>query len=263
MKISILLFFMTILMFSSLRGDDENFHHAYIKIPLTYDAVLEPEIRTLITTDLNAKVTHVYKRMGDRFQKGDLLLQLDNEVVQAMQMKATAAYDKASIIYGIKEILLKDGIASYAEYVDAKASLANAEAELILANRHLRDATIVAPYNGRMVNVNVEEGEYPNQELHLKFKPLLELISDQVLLAKVLIPSRLSSQLEIGQTLTIVLNETEEMIYATVKRIGAVIDPVSSTISVEATVDNLDGHLIPGMTGSATLEVHINREELP
>lgn len=220
---------------------------------LTYPAILQPLQRTAIGTELTARVIAVYKRMGESFKKGDVLVQLDDESLRALVMKADANVDRARVNFNSKTALYADDIASYNEFSEAKAALGAAEADLILARINLDNATIVAPYDGRVLRINVEEGEYANRVLRLDEKPLLDIANDRVLLAQILVPARFFNQVKIGNPLLMRVQETGEEIRGTISRVGAEIDPISSTFIVEATIDNSDGRLLGGMTGMVQL----------
>lgn len=226
----------------------------YRDIPLIYPAVLEPLSHTLLSTEINVRVTKIYKRMGDCFQKGEPLIQLDDINLRATYQRAIAILQKARCVMATKERLFKSGISSHMDLIDAKAQLGSAEAEATIALKNLTDATILAPYDGRVVLLNVEEDEYPLQEWHIKNKPIMEVINDKILRAKVLIPSTVLRRVQIGDQLIIKVKDTGEEVSGKVTRIGVMMDPVSSTIPIEAEIDNSEGRFLGGMTGAATLK---------
>ena len=125
---------------------------------------------------------------------------------------------------------------------------------MVIAAQNLSHTQVLAPYSGRVVAVNVADGEYPNREFHYKDKPLIEIVNDTKMLAKVLVPANLLSQIHLGQLLTVRVNETGQTVSGKLTRIGAMIDPVSSTVPIEAEIDNANGALIGGMTGMADLQ---------
>lgn len=231
-------------------------------IQLVYPATLEPFFHTLLSTELNVRVVKIYKRMGDSFVEGEPLIQMDNVNLRATYLKAVAILEKAQTVFCTKERLFEAGIASYMDFVDAQAQLASAESDVTIALKNLTDSTIVAPYDGKVVLLNVEEDEYPLQEWHIKNKPIMEIINDKKIRAKVLIPSTLLKNVKIGDELTIRINNTGETTTGIISRIGVVMDPVSSTIPVEAEIDNRDGKLMGGMKGAATLKISRQKEPM-
>ena len=84
----------------------------------------------------------------------------------------------------------------------------------------------------------------------------IDLVDDSTLIGKLLIPSSLMNQIRIGDELTITMIEIGEKIKATVKRMGAVIDPASSTLNIEVEIDNKEQKLKAGMSGTASFEMN-------
>ncbi len=231
-------------------------------VSLLYAAVLEPKLRTLLSTEVNSKVVKVYKKMGDSFKEGELLIQLDDVSQKAIYERALATLDKANVTAKAKATLYHDGIASYSDYIEAVAAVAVAESDVVVAAQNLGNTQVLAPYDGRVVLVNVADGEYPNRQLYYKDKPLIEIVNDRVMLAKVLVPANLLKDIRVGQMLFVHVNETEQTVGGKITRIGAMIDPVSSTVPIEAEIDNTDGALIGGMTGMADLQT-LSQEGVP
>jgi len=185
--------------------------------------------------------------MGDHFETGELLIQLDDTIFQATFARALAMLERAKAELAAKKSLFADKIASLFELRDAEASLAKARADLVIARKNLRASSILAPYTGKVVTLFIEEHELPQSN-----KELMEIIDDHTLIAKLLVPSSLLGKVQVGQALPIHIQEIAATVEATITRIGAVIDPASSTIRIDAEVDNADGYLKAGMIGSTT-----------
>lgn len=229
-------------------------------LPFAYQVVLEPYQNTSFSTEVNTKVIKINKKMGETFKKGEVLMLLDTVILEALLQKALAAQEKAKTIYESTQTLFDQNSASRDELVEAKSALSIANAEAIIAQKNLDNAKIIAPYDGRVAYVNVEEEEYPNRQYNYKDKPMMEVVNDRTLLAKVLIPSTLLNKVSRGQKLSLKIKETGETTVATIKRISSLIDPASSTVLIEGEIDNPDGRLMGGMTGIATLESQGNQK---
>lgn len=214
-----------------------------------YQVILDPLYRTLLSAQIQSPVEKIYKRMGDSFNKGDILIQLDDTVYKSNLNEAEKSLNKAQVELDGKEQLFHDNVASLFELKDAEAKLAKAKAELSIAKRDLNATTIKAPYDGKVVSVNIEEHELPQAG-----KDLMEVVYDKILLAKMLLPASMLKDIHLGQPFTIYINELNKRITAKILRIGAVIDPSSSTIKIEAEINNRDELIKPGMTGKADFD---------
>lgn len=216
-----------------------------------FRVVLEPLHKALLSAQIESPVVKITKRMGEGFNEGDLLIQLDDGLFKAELNRANANSARAKTELESKQLLFNDHVASLFEIKEAEANVAIAEAEVAKAKKNFDSTRIIAPYKGKVVSLGIEE-----YELAQVGKILMEIVEDQTLLANLLLPSSMLQQLQIGQRITITIKETGEPINAMVTRIGSVIDPSSSTIRVEAEVDNREGKYKAGMSGTATLGVN-------
>jgi len=213
----------------------------------TYHIILDPKERTKLSTRINSPVKKINKRMGDSFKKGDLLIQLDDEIFTANFIKAKAILQQAKTDLDAKKSLFEDDAASLFELKEAEAQSAIAYAELVGARETLDETKVLAPYNGKVVSLYIEEYELPASGAEL-----IEVIRDDILVAKFLASSK--EELKLGMPLFITLNETGETLQAIITRISPEIDPSSGTIKVEAEIDNKNGKHLPGMSGVASFQ---------
>jgi RND family efflux transporter MFP subunit len=160
--------------------------------------------------------------------------------------KAQAALEKARVELDAKKQLFHDNVASLFELKEGEANVATAKADLALAKRNLEGTSVLAPYDGKVIAVSIEEFETPQLG-----KPLMETVDDEVLIARFLVPSYLLPRLSLGLPFNVVIRETGEKIPVKISRIGSVIDPSSGTVKIEADIDNRHNKLRAGMTGQA------------
>lgn len=217
-------------------------------------AVIEPTERTMFTSEINSTVKAINRKMGESFEQGETLLQLDDVVYLAGLMKARAAVSKGEADFEAAKKLWSDRVISHSDYRTAEAELATARAELALALKAFNACFIKAPYSGKVVNVFVKLYEHVEQN-----QQLMEILDDGVLIAKLLIPEAFLSNLKIDDMIDLKIMETGQTVQAKVVRIGAVLDPVSSLFKVEAEIDNANNELRAGMEGIFTFN---NREEV-
>jgi len=210
-----------------------------------YYIILDPKERTMLSTRITSPVEKINKRMGDAFERGDLLLELDNEIYQAEYLKTKALLEKAQTDVDAKRSLYQDNAASLFELKEAEAELAVAKADVVTARETYDETTLRAPYRGKVVSVFIEEHELPQAGTEL-----LEILRDDILVAKFLVSS--DETLVLGMPVYFTLNETGETIEATITRISPEIDPSSGTIKVEAEIDNMARKFLPGMSGTAS-----------
>lgn len=210
--------------------------------------ILEPKDRAVISAEIASPVVRVFKLMGESFEEGDILMKLEDTIYKAAVLRGEALVVKGEALFNAKQQLFIDHISSLVELKDAEAQLASARAELALAQKQLRATTIRAPYRGKVVAVNLLPNELPQPG-----QPLIEILGDSVLVAKMLVDSMSLNDVKLGNKMDILIRETGQTVQAEIVRIGSVIDPASSTIKVDAEIDNSNRQLIAGMTGITTL----------
>ncbi len=219
--------------------------------------VLSNQISTpILSSQVSSIVEKIYKRMGEYFKKGELLLKIDDTIFQANYKKSEAAVNRAEVLLYTRQQLYKDKIISYIDLKDAEASAASAEAEFVLASTQLDGAYVLAPYDGRVISLSIEENELPQPG-----QALMEIEETDRLLAKILYPSIYYNTLTIGAKIKLHINETNTDVDARIIRIGGAIDPSSATIAVDAEIDNSEGKLMSGMTGSTSTADLKNKEQ--
>jgi hypothetical protein len=215
-----------------------------------YRIVFDPvsRIKFYPQAQLIVPVVKIEVKVGSSFKQGDLLLQLDPGKFEAFYLKAKSNLEKAAEELRAKTRLYEDGNGSNFDYIAAKSNYVTAEAEVVLAEKNLEAVTFIAPYNGKVASISIEEHELP-----LENKEMMEVINDRHLIGKVLLPSTMVRQVKIGDPLEITVDETKTKIQAKISRIATVIDPSSSTFKIEVDLDNANGELIVGMTGSVKI----------
>lgn len=211
-----------------------------------HEVIIDPKHKTLLSAEIQSPVSAIHKKMGDSFKKGDILIQLNDIVYQSNIKKARAVTERAKVELEAKKQLFNENVASLFELKEAEANVAIAEAELAIAQRDLESTQIIAPYDGKVVFIAVEEYELPQPGTNL-----IEIVYDKVLIAKLLIPTSMLNDVKVGKTFRIEVPEAKKTLNAKISRVSSVIDPSSSTFLIEAEIPNEDESLLAGMKGIA------------
>lgn len=211
--------------------------------------VVRPVDQAAISGDLAARVTELPLKEGQAFRKGDLLVAFDCRRHKSEAQAAEAAHREARIALESQVYLQRNQAGSRydIETSKARADKAGAEAESLAVR--LDQCRITAPFNGRIaeLGVNVHETPAPG-------KPFLTVINDSTLEVELIVPSSWLGWLKQGTAFAFVVDETAGRYSSHVARVGAAVDPVSQTIKVVGRLDNPDGRVMAGMSGSASFE---------
>ena len=210
--------------------------------------LLRPKNEALIATQMNGVISDIKFNVGQRFNKGDVLVSLRCGIQNAQVAAQRARVREASLTYeSNKELLAGNAVSSF----DVNIS----KAQLNQQNSVLRESTLVAslclvkaPFSGGVVSVEVNEFETVSTGT-----PLLNIIDDSSLIMSLNIPSLFINKVNKGDFFTIDVDETANSYRAQVTGVSPAIDPVSKTIELRAVLAQKSAELKPGMSGSAQL----------
>ncbi|AMO57232.1 efflux RND transporter periplasmic adaptor subunit [Endozoicomonas montiporae] len=217
----------------------------------TVRAMLEPVKEATVSSELSARIAVIHVRNGDAFSKGDKLLGFDCSIYQAGQDEAAADLGIARAQFENKRKLQQLDSAGELEVHIAQLEMQRMQAKLDSAKLLVERCQIVAPFDGRVVDVLVNEHE--SIELGTK---LLWLLEDTKLDVNLVLPSRWLVWLDEGSEFTLQVDETGKKYSGHVVRLGARVDAVSQSIRVTGELTGIHKELMAGMSGT----VSFNRE---
>jgi RND family efflux transporter MFP subunit len=226
------------------------------KIPETVVEELQP-IRaqlsainyTTITAELGEKILRLPVRDGQKFQKGDVLVQFDCGVQQAQHDKSKAQLSIAERNALTNEKLFKLGAAGRIEYENSQSEFEKVKAEVSELSVVLSRCVTRAPFAGHVVEQRAREQQFVSSG-----QPLLEIIDKGPLELEFIVPSKWGQWLSNKNEFVMHIDETDKDYPAKVTQVGARIDPVSQTIKVRAAIRGSFLELRPGMSGVVMID---------
>ncbi len=209
-----------------------------------FSVVLTPRREAIISSEVRAQVTRIHREFGQSFTSGTPLIEMDARLHRLNLERAEAVLEAARSNHQINARLFERESASLMDLSKAKMDLAVAEVGRRLALQELENCRVLAPYNGRVEKLFVHE-----HELVEPGRPLVKVVDDSVLRARVILPANLFNSFKIGQAIHIQVKEASAEVKGVVSHISAVLDPASATFEVYAEVANPRTDLRSGMTG--------------
>lgn len=206
------------------------------------------ETEAVISSPIVGLIQQIPSRVGQRFNKGDTLVQFDCTENEARAQIAQSELTAASETLEAKIRLKSMNAASEIEVTTAAAQVAKAEAQLKLTQYQVTQCKLPAPFTGFVVRVMGK----PFQTTTVG-QPLLEMISAGVPKLRVSASSKLFTKIRLGTPLRVTIDETGITYTANVSSINARIDPVNQTFEMEARVQGAAASLLPGMSGTAVI----------
>jgi membrane fusion protein, multidrug efflux system len=199
-----------------------------------------------ISAELNARITYLPEREGDRFRKGDLLVEFDCRRIIAEHEAAVAAFEAQRANHvGLSELQRYQAAGTLA--VDqARFEMQKAAADVRGLEVKRSTCQIYATFDGRVIEkaAHVHEIAQPNQ-------PLIKIINERKLELVFMVPSSWLPIVAEGTRFSVRMDETGESLEARIVQSTGLIDPVSQSARLIAEIENPTASVLPGMSGTA------------
>ncbi|KAH0442117.1 efflux RND transporter periplasmic adaptor subunit [Paraburkholderia fungorum] len=203
-----------------------------------------------VTTEVAGLVREVAFRSGQEAKAGQVLVRLnadsDVALLQSLQAAAELAqtvYTRDKAQYDIKAIAKAQLDADAADLKGKKAQVAQ-QAALV------DKKTIRAPFAGRLGITTINPGQYLNPG-----DAIVTLQAIDPIYADFYLPQQQLGQLAIGQTIVVDTNAYSGQTFTgKIQSMNPRVDSATRNIQIEATVDNRDRKLLPGMYANVKID---------
>jgi len=213
----------------------------------TIRGLIKPEAQAIISSEIAARITDLPFKAGEAFQQHDTLIEFDCSLYRAQLAAAAASRDAQTVQYENAKELLSYKATSPIEVEILNSEMKQAQAQHDIENLKVKWCTVKAPYDGRVIDVLVNEHESVSTGAQL-----LAILSIEQLEIELIVPSSWLGWLRKGNEFSFHIDETMNTYTARVDRIGAMVDPISQTIQVVGVFDDPGEDVLPGMSGSAS-----------
>ena len=199
-----------------------------------------------LSSELGARIKRLPVKDGERFAKGDALVELDCSVQEAQKIKAKAELDGATHTLRANEQMRALKSVGALEVSLAKSARDRAAAELLTIDAQLEKCVIKAPFSGVMGDRRVQQYEFIQAG-----QAVVDIFDDSLFEVEFLTPSKWISWLKPDLPFEIEIDELKTVLPVSILRVGSRIDPVSQSVKVTGQIKNPSRDLKPGMSGQA------------
>lgn len=194
-----------------------------------------------LKSEISGKITSIAFREGSVVNKGNVLVQINDEEIKAQLQKQK--YNQKlneDNEFRQRKLLEKDAI-SQEEYDNALNRLNTTIADVQLLEAQLAKTKLSAPFDGIIGLRYISEGAYisPNTII-------ATLYNNSPAKIEFAVPSRYSAQVAVGKEILFKIEGDTEQHKGRVYAIEPRIDQDTRTLKLRATADNRDGKLLPG-----------------
>jgi len=253
--------------------------------------------RTKLSTIAGGRIEVLAVKEGDQVKRGQLLMRLWNDDVQAQVAVATAQLETArkrvTEVCTLADVAEREvqrqtelhaqgfvsanaidnaraqAEAKRASCVTARADVGQAEANLRLARVQRERTELIAPFDGTVAKIVGEVGEYSTPSPPgVAMPPAIDLIDETCLYVKAPMDEVDAPKIRIGQPVRITLDALPKQSFpGKVKRVAPYVSAVEKqarTVDVEATFDDpaAIGHLLVGYSADAEIILDVRHDVL-
>lgn len=225
----------------------------WISVSATGRAVANREV--LLTAQTEGFLRNLPVRESQAVSQGDLLVQIDTVELSLALQEAQANLVDAQARYRA-QTLFDDSIsdpdvrAQRRVVIRASSGLNGAEVAVRRAEINLERARVVAPFGGRIGDLNVFESQYisPGTEL-------MRLVDIDPIRVEIGVLEREIGMLAPGRTARVRFTAfPDEVFEGRIQSINPLVDPEESSARVTVVLSNPSGRIKPGMHAEAELE---------
>lgn len=211
----------------------------------SYRAIVESPNRSVLSSEISAKVIKISYKNGEKFDKGSTLIEYDCSLIKTQKEKIEAELSGLNAKYESYQKMAKLNAIGELEVNMALSELRQKEAERKMADISVSKCEVKAPYEGKVQKTLIREYEYVGEQ-----KELMEIVGTRTLELDILIPARAVSSIAVGKKVYFVSDETRQHAEGTVVGINPATDPISQTIRIRAKLTNFSQYVMPGTVGS-------------
>ena len=235
----------------------------------TASGKIEAIDKVTLSTRTSGYIDVIYVSVGDKVEKGKLLLSINNVDLQARRAQVNASITEATAAYTIAEKdynrfknLYAENSASQKEMDDITANFEMAKARLEAANQlkneinaQFKYVDIKAPFSGVITNKFIETGDLANPGA-----PLIAMESPGNFEVKLMVPESEISQIKIKTKVAVLVKSISETLDGVISEVSTSANNTGGQYVVKVTLDQTDKPILSGMYTSVMFPVKRNSE---
>lgn len=208
-----------------------------------------------VSTEVPGVVRVIKFDSGQKVRKGQILVELDRGVELADLASARASEDLARLSAERARALFQGHALPKAQLDSAESGLATASARVASLEAQIAHKIVRAPFAGRVGIRLVNVGQYLNPGT-----PITELESTEQNFVDFTLPQQQIDRLRVGMPVRINEGLPGRQGEATIAAIAPLVDPVTRSGEVRATVDEMETLMTPGMFVNVTVILPTKRQ---
>lgn len=203
-----------------------------------------------IKSEINGKINKIHSKEGSEIKAKEKIFTIDTNQYKAEFEEAKANYNSKKIILSSTKKLFQKGLSSKTTLANHRADFQAAEAKLKTAELNFNNTKIMAPFDGRIEKIHIENGEI----IEAYRSELAILINDDKILVNSYIAEKLITNFNIINEIEVdFINQIKKN--GTLNFISSIADPLTKTYLIEILIDNSDKIIKDGMTAEINFKL--------
>ncbi len=225
--------------------------------------ITEPLNEVKVVTKTGGTVKQINFKNGDKVQKGQIILTLEDQEVQSAYLKAQATYlsnkadfdikrknyEKFRQLYDKSLISEDEYLAKKTGYLQGESDLKSSEAMYLSAKKDFEDLVVKSKLNGIVTDLNLKlyEKVAPNSDI-------VTVVDSSKILVKTGVSVHEISELSVGNKAKIDLEGIEKNYFGNVYEINPVANKDNKKYQIKVEIDNPEGKIKKGMYSKVLVE---------
>jgi membrane fusion protein (multidrug efflux system) len=207
-----------------------------------------------VRSQVSGQIQRIYLTEGARVNKGDLLVKINDDELQAQLLRAHSRQAIAEQQANRQRQLFEKQFVSEEEYNNAVNELNIVKAEVQLLEAQIEKTQIYAPFDGTIGLRFVSEGSY------ISPATVITTLQDKSRVKiDFTIPEKYAGEIKVGDRIMFRVQTRPEVFDGRIYSMDAKVDESTRTLRVRARAPNPKGVLLPG--SFANVEVILNERE--
>lgn len=226
------------------------FNH-YVQIQGTVDG----DQNIAVSPQMSGTVTAVYVKEGSPVKKGQLLAELDAQILKQSLEEVNVQLDLAKNIFQKQSTLWEKNIGSEVQYLQAKTSKEALEKRVASINEQLKLTQITAPINGTIENFPLKVGQMASPGLPTS---TIRIINMNVAKISAEVSEAYSARIKDGNKVLVSFPDIGKEIESKLNFTSRYIDPTNRTFKVECRISSNTVELRANMVANLKINDYTN-----
>ena len=224
--------------------------HTELSNTFTTTGTVIPGQDVALQTESAGKITQLPLKEGQKVQKGELLVRINDSELQARLQQAKHRQKLLEQqVERKRKLLAKNGI-SQESFDETKTELESLKSEVAMINAQIAKKQLRAPFDGTVGLKQVHLGSYVSLQT-----TVAKLVQKQPVKIDFSIPGKYADDVAEGQTISFRVNGRDSNLKARIYAIEPSIDPSTRTLQIRAMYPNEQEKITPGSFAEVKLNL--------